>query len=496
MNTNQTIKPTLEQEEIFEAFRTHRVLKVNAVAGSGKSSTLRMLAERNNKPSLYVSFNKAIAEEASQKFPSHVECKTTHKIAYERYGRALAHKMKRPEKGQPYKNVAGTPSEIALFYKVQPFYCNESEITPNCIASLARQVVRKYQNSSEEQITKILLPFGEIKALEKNHTGLDVKAFSDIVVKLAKRLWLDRVDPMSSVLIEHDTYLKLWQLSKPVLDYEILYVDEAQDSNPAVLDVIQRQTHCKIVYVGDTYQSIYAFRQAVNAMEMIQAPTKILSKSFRYGQPIADVASMIIDYAIEVKGNEVIKSKVEDVTQKQYTKIYRTNSLLLKEAVELLSKGNKVYCDVDTYDFTNKLKSAEALYLGNTKFVKHQDITPYPEWKDLVLAADEDLELKRVMKIVEKGKVFFYVKALEKLADKNSKYDIFLTTAHKSKGKEWDNVIIANDFPVDKIFTLERKKDCLWTQQEINLMYVACTRAIKTLQLHKDMCVVDEDFEV
>ena len=125
MNTNQTIKPTLEQEEIFEAFRTHRVLKVNAVAGSGKSSTLRMLAERNNKPSLYVSFNKAIAEEASQKFPSHVECKTTHKIAYERYGRALAHKMKRPEKGQPYKNVAGTPSEIALFYKVQPFYCNE-----------------------------------------------------------------------------------------------------------------------------------------------------------------------------------------------------------------------------------------------------------------------------------------------------------------------------------------------------------------------------------
>lgn len=38
-----------------------------------------------------------------------------------------------------------------------------------------------------------------------------------------------------------------------------------------MLDVIMNQEHCKIVYVGDSFQSIYQWRQAVNAMENIRA---------------------------------------------------------------------------------------------------------------------------------------------------------------------------------------------------------------------------------
>ena len=39
--------PTDEQKLILESFKHHKVIKVNAVAGSGKSSTLRLLAEDN-----------------------------------------------------------------------------------------------------------------------------------------------------------------------------------------------------------------------------------------------------------------------------------------------------------------------------------------------------------------------------------------------------------------------------------------------------------------
>ena len=132
-------------------------------------------------------------------------------------------------------------------------------------------------------------------------------------MSVAERLWRDKVNPKSPVKIEHDTYQKLYQLSKPVLPYDIIYLDEAQDSSPVVLDIIKQQEHCKVVYVGDTYQSIYAFRQAVNAMEKIKAPTKVLSKSFRYGQEIADLATFIIDGNIQVKGMESIDSKVAKI---------------------------------------------------------------------------------------------------------------------------------------------------------------------------------------
>lgn len=43
------MKPTEEQIKIKEAFKSNRVLKVNAVAGSGKSTTLKMLAEDNER---------------------------------------------------------------------------------------------------------------------------------------------------------------------------------------------------------------------------------------------------------------------------------------------------------------------------------------------------------------------------------------------------------------------------------------------------------------
>lgn len=57
-----------------------------------------------------------------------------------------------------------------------------------------------------------------------------------------------------------------------------------------------------------------------------------ISKSFRYGQSVADVASMIISDEIFVKGRENISSVVGEFKEKNYTKIFRTNGALLEEA--------------------------------------------------------------------------------------------------------------------------------------------------------------------
>lgn len=486
MKQQNKLAPTKEQQDIINTFKTTRVLKVNACAGSGKSSTLKMLANDNQQPSLYICFNKSVAEEAREKFPNHVECRTTHSLAYAEHGKHVAHKLKRPV--GTYRNVAGTSSEIAKYYRISDYHIGNDEIKATTIASFARTAVERFQCSTEEKFSSKLLPYYEITTLKKNHPGLDIKDFGTVVLKYARKLWMDRTNPASEVICTPDTYLKLWQLSKPVLNYDIIYVDESQDSNPTVLDVVRRQTQSKVCYVGDTHQSIYQFRGAVNAMELIDAPSLTLSKSFRYGQKIADIANWLIGDEMEVKGLESINSIVKDVASDQYTMIFRTNGALFERAVDLIAQGKEVFCEVDTKGFIKKLESADSLYRKNFTGVKHEDITPYSSWSDLKTASEEEPELKRLARIVESKQTTKYVSTLSNLKSKAGA-SILLTTAHKSKGMEWDNVIVADDFPI---------KPCMQDNtntQEINLFYVAVTRAIKTLQLPYEIQEMFEELE-
>jgi superfamily I DNA/RNA helicase len=76
------MKPTQQQQNIISAAKERKNLSIQARAGAAKTTTCVMVAEEVVKPSLYISFNKDIAEEAKEKFPSHVVCQTIHSIAY------------------------------------------------------------------------------------------------------------------------------------------------------------------------------------------------------------------------------------------------------------------------------------------------------------------------------------------------------------------------------------------------------------------------------
>lgn len=485
------IQPTQEQLDIISAFRTNRVLKVNAVAGSGKTSTLTLLAQDNNKSSIYICFNRAIAEEARTKFPEHVTCRTSHSLAYAEFGIMLKHKLERP-KGT-YRNVAGTSSEIAKYFAIADIESNDETVKPiknTAIAAFAKFTVNNFQNSADDTLSAKHLPNADIKDTLSKHQGIQKDYLVNQILKYAKLLWNARSNPASDVLCTPDTYLKLYQLSKPVLSYDIIYLDEAQDSNPAVLDIVRRQTHCKIAYVGDTYQSIYQFRGAVNAMNIIDAPTMLLSKSFRYGSKIAEIAKYVINDAIDVKGNENISSSIQALPSSSYTYIFRTNSHLLETAVALIEQGENIHIDINTRNFVKLLESTQALYKNDYKNVKHEDITPYSTWLDLLEASKEEPELRRLVDIVKNKDVGDFIRNLTMTTDKQSA-NILLTTAHKSKGCEWSNVVLAGDFP------LSSSADPLdgMSQQEINLLYVAVTRAIDSIVLPVQLAEVFEDQE-
>jgi hypothetical protein len=460
------------------------MIKVEACAGSGKTSTLDMMAVSEQAASLYLGFNKVTATEASEKFPRHVTCKTTHSVAYAVFGTVLREKLSRP-KGR-YVNVGGTGSEIGKLYKLLPVELSETVMLSGAYLGLmARTAVALFEQSADAELTKRHLPRGELfKIAEKSQAKMDYT--ESIILSTAQKLWRDRTDVNSPVLATHDTYLKMYQLSKPVLaGYKILYVDEFQDTTPCVLDIVlNQQKHMKIVMVGDARQAIYGWRGAVNAMQMVQCESRKLTKSFRYGQEIADIATKVLEGAMKIEGNASIKSvsgfTCVDRTQ-PYTRLFRTNSALLTEAVSEIKAGTAVSIEVDVKDFVKLMQSAVALEQGIKKDVKHDKLLPFVDWSDMVVEAKNDPELGRIVKVVKDGKVGEWIAVLSSHVNSDCPLVTF-TTAHKSKGREFAQVVIEGDFKSCY------NEDGEWvglSEDEQNLLYVAVTRAILRLEYNQ-----------
>jgi len=475
------MKPTEQQLNCIAAAIKHMIVKIEAGAGSGKTSTLKLVSEELDQSSLYIAFNKVTATEASEKFPSHVTCKTTHSLAFAKFGRALMDKLNRPKGG--YVNVAFTGTEIARFYKIgciMDMQLGTLATTENAIGLFVRQTVERFEQSADTEITENHLPRFDMKKT------LDADPSSGAyVLRLAKRLWQDRIDPGSPVLATHDTYLKQFQLSKPRLPYNIIYLDEAQDSTPCVLDIVmtQAQKGAKIILVGDRRQAIYGWRGAINAMTRIEGHSEFLTKSFRFGQGVADVATAVLQGLMKLTGRDDMPSTigrgVVDRT-KPYMYLFRTNSGLLYAAVAAISKGENIRLEIDVKDFLRLLESAYALSKGDMRNVKHENILPYPTWQEYKEEAEKMTgEMKRIVNIIEGGDYFRFVRTLEGFHNP-ANAPIVYTTAHKSKGREHDQVLLADDFP-------SHYDGGDWVglnEMEQNLLYVAVTRAMRVLEIN------------
>ena len=477
------VAPTNEQQRAIDFLLKPdtSVMKLVACAGGGKTSTLKLCANAAQVPSLYFAFNAVTAKEAKASFPRHVDCRTGHSLAYAEFGADLQDKLTRPS--GKYVNVAGTAAEIGRFYKLEPYVTNEEKMaSPTFLGLLVKMTVANYEQSADEKLELKHVPYQII--VDKGFKDESVKGIQNYVLKFAKELWADRISNKTKVLATHDTYLKLYQLSKPVLGgIHILYVDEAQDTTPCVMDIIKNQIgKMKIVLVGDPRQAIYGWRGAVNAMEAFDAPEFPLSKSFRYGPRVAKLATTVLENAMNITGLETIDSKVGymDVVDrtKPHTRIYRTRAEMIMDAVEEIGKGTEVALDVDVRDFVRMLQSAQALFMSDAKNVKHEEIIPYEVWGDLVKESENDPALKRVARVVIEGLAPEWIKLLETFQSSRNPL-ITYTTAHGSKGREWSQVILADDFR--SCYNSKGQFIGLSTEEQ-NLLYVALTRAINALE--------------
>lgn len=471
-------EPTEQQKAIVALAKEGGSFKIEAYAGAAKTTTLCLVADELVHESLYLAYNKRMAEEATEKFPGWVEVRTTHSLAYRVFGVVIAHKLTRP--AGAYKNVAGTASEIGRYFKLQNIeLAQQQKITATALGKVVKDTVGRFENSAAEAVQESHIVYGGLEKYIANGF-IRRQRVVDIVLPVAKLLWQLRSNATSPVLANHETYLKMFQLSKPDLSqYKTIYVDEAQDSNDCILDIVLRQ-QCQIIIVGDSLQAIYQWRGSVNALEKVELPKRVLSTSFRFGQSVADVASIIIAPTrdVDVRG-EGKTTKIVDCPSKvpyPLTKIFRTNSQLLLEAIEQLEAGKRIRIEVDFKDLIRSIESGVALFEGRTKDVKHDNFVACSDWQDAKFEAKTNGEVKRVVELVENGG---YIRVLNVLANYKHPENPEATyiTGHKSKGLEWDNVVIAEDMPSPYD---ENGRYC-WPEEERNLAYVMHTRAKKVL---------------
>ncbi len=453
---------TDEQRAILHhRFAPEEVVKVLAFAGTGKTTTLLHFAR--SRPSwrfLYVAFNRSVQEHAGRVFPEHVECRTVHSLAWNATGWRFRHKL------APRLHVNTTMK--ALGWK-QPVPTR-----------LAIETLQNFLVSGDVRVHSAHIP--------STAYGIFRKQVMPDFVQMARELWVLMSDPQClEIPMLHDGYLKLFQLAEPRLPYDCILLDEAQDTNPVTASLILQQPACKLV-VGDPHQAIYQFRGAVDLMTELSAQALFhLTASFRFGPRVAQAASDLL-WTFKGESMRIRGFREGDrlgPVSRSHTIIARTNAGLFDETVELPRTTPLAFVGgIAGYRF-GLLEETWHLWKGNNRKLRDpllKAFTDFPELKDYAENV-EDHELLSRCRLVEKYRrdLPALLEELQKRVTEPEAAEVLLTTAHKAKGLEFPKVRMADDFtPLVKSGKPLGPEDL--AVEEINLCYVAMTRAEQRLQ--------------
>jgi energy-coupling factor transporter ATP-binding protein EcfA2 len=470
---------TSEQDAALAAFSTTLDVVLEAGAGTGKTTLLRMMAESApERKGLYLAFNKSVQLEAAASFPSNVDCKTASALAY---GPVLlgnkAFKARfdaRPLSPNDLANHLGVQGTIAIG--------EDDSLNRKDIARLVKRTVAAFANSADAGVTSDHVP--DLPAATRAQQG-EVRAK---VTPLAVKLWAEISDPAGTLPWGKSDgfkyFLKIYQLSNPILrKYDFILFDEAQDANP-VIDAIVRNQTCQKIMVGDRSQAIYGWNGAIDAMAKFDAPHRLpLTQSFRFGAAIAAEANKWLTLLganvdgvdFRLTGFDKIESNVAPLANPDAV-LCRTNGGVLEVALNAIEAGRKVAIVGGAGELAAFARAAEQLQRNEVP--DHAELGVFKTWNEVVEHAGtpEGESMRMLVRLVNN----YGTQAILAVADANVKEedaDVIVSTAHKAKGREWNTVQIHGDFPQPK----DTGAGAVVSDEVAMLAYVAVTRAKITL---------------
>ncbi len=476
-------------------------IKINAVAGSGKTTTVVEYAKARPKDSkiLYLAFNKSVKLEAVKKFKDkgldNVKVETAHSLAYKNV--VFKHKYKvRPQEYSIH--------EIVELLNLQG---NEERLTEYVIANHINKFITYFCNSDKQKVQDL----NYLDIVYDRAAKSFVKTFYSYI-ETQCRILLGKMDK-GEIDVTHSFYLKKFQLSNPRLQYDYILFDEGQDASAVMLDVFFKQKATKVI-VGDTYQQIYGWRHAVNSLEQANYTNYNLTMSFRFGQDVANLAKEVLKLKSHLGEFNPI-----NITGNGETKIYkskgvlaRTNLGLLKKAIEYVTEKKKVkhiYFEgnINSYTYADEgasLYDVLNLYNGFHYKIKDKLLKSMKDIEELedYVEKTEDVQLGMMVEIVNDygNEIPGILKAIKDKHvgdDEKDKAEMIFSTVHRCKGLEYDAIQLANDFITEeKLLELlkDSKKEGVnfsKLNEEINLLYVAITRTRNSIHIPETLMPVE-----
>lgn len=482
-------KPSDRQQKIFDTWNnTDKNILINAVAGSGKTTSLLQLLKYCKYRTLFLAFNKSVQEEIQSKIDekglSQGKALTMHSLGLSairgHYKKVI---IKNGKNFDLLKSVQGKHKNTFKFMKW------EDKLKLSYTLMDMNDISRLFLTDDIEKIKKYL------RSMDKGFVN-----HKDIL-----SLWLSFVEfreksyTSQTVVIDFNDmiYLAARENLKIPVDPYYLMVDEAQDLNLAqhklVENLINQGTIIKWIAVGDRNQSIYGFSGAYSSsfnkfLKMGDVKELPLDICYRCATKIIDETNEVFDvmeYGKEEEGVVGVTGDINEIKENSMI-ICRNTSPIIKLYFSLLGIGMPVYIKGDDIlsSIIRFLKPYMNYTIGGTKIELSYKLSElqadktdegrmqlymfennYANFKALVANMSTDYEVVKIL--IERIENLFKIK----------EGGTMLCTIHKAKGLEADVVYILNENLIPSKFATSKEQ----LIQEQNLKYVARSRAKKEL---------------
>jgi superfamily I DNA/RNA helicase len=495
-----TFNPSKYQTIIFDAIRKGvNNIVINAVAGAGKTTTIvNALSLLEDKEVLFIAFNKDIVSALKEKIGNkkNVKIFTYHSLGY--------HMLKRVFKDTNYK-IEIDEYKYRVYLKK-----NIQNLTLNNPYALGKVKMVTYINN-----ISALVDYARFNLCQST------KEISDIAKKYGVTLILDEAEVTEKLLQWGKTNLDtidyadmVWlpyelNLEHPSLKFDWVMIDEAQDSS-----LMQQELYKKCLARGAKFCAIGDKQQCINSWcgadpeafdKFLEAPNTIsldLPISYRCPKSVIKLAQSLVP-KIQATDDAIEGSVVYD--ENIYTPmpgdmvLCRNTAPLVELYMSYLRTNNKAYIvgkDIGT-NLIDMIENTKQEYLGKSfvtdgvfarlyerlfeergvmitkNGLDEKDATfsePVMRLYDSIQSLEVLSEgLNRSSELIEKIKAIFI--------DNDKRDGIRLSTIHKAKGLEADNVYIL----CPSLMPSRLAKEKWEIDAEFNLIYVAYTRAKKKL---------------
>lgn len=471
ISAQQEIVPTDENLDILDFVeKSDANLQINAYAGTGKSTQLRMVADVADRYDsiMYLVFNVSAKKDAEQKFlGTRAEIKTLNGLGHGVWSKFVPKIALNPKSG--YESKCG----LILKELIDDLKGDDRKEAKEAYWEILSAV------GFAKSLGYVPKVFKEVRGLtgrEAFHSQLDGRP-TELLADLIDAVLHYSIKAAYSGYIDYNDQIYMPALFGGAFPRRsLVMVDEAQDLNPCNHEMLKKLRAGRLITVGDDYQSIYGFRGAVQGgmgklATHFESALKTISISFRCPQAIVENARWRVPEFKWVKHGGIVQNLSElstDTIPHGAAIICRNNAPLFRLALRLLRNrrsvsvagsdiGPRLIGRLKKIGAPNDSRAALLAKIEGWRMEKLQSTNSPDVINDesdcLVVFAEFGRTLEEAIE---------YASAVLKASG-----TIKLMTGHKAKGLEFDTV-----YHLDPWLIRDNKGE-----QELNLRYVIQTRS-------------------